>query len=316
MEYRKFGPTDMEISVTGFGCWAMGKWWWGEDVVDENSIAAVHRALDLGVNFFDTADVYGSGHSEETLGRALHGHREEVFIATKGGRYIGVDDMPTTNVTKEYLLRACEASLERLQTDYVDLYQIHWADEEHTPPEESMEAMVELQQAGKLRYIGVSNYNVEQIKRSMAVAELVSLQPPYNMLDRHIEDEILPFCRENDIGVLCYSPMARGLLTGKYDENVTFPESDHRSRHPEWQDEQLKRNIEAVRRMTEIAKEAGKTMPQLAVAWVLSRPAVTCALCGAKRPDQIEETTQAAGWQLSRDELARIDQIIEQTGAR
>ncbi len=315
MEYRKLGPTDMEVSVIGFGCWAMGKWWWGDDVVDQQSIAAVHRAVDLGINFFDTADVYGSGHSEQVLGQALRGHRDEVFVATKGGRYIGADDMPTSNVSKEYLLQACEASLKRLGTDYIDLYQVHWPDEENTAPEESMAAMVELQEAGKIRYIGVSNYNVEQMKKSMAIGQLVSLQPQYNMLDRHIEEQLLPFCRENGIGVLCYSPMARGLLTGKYDENATFPETDHRSRHPAWQGEQLRHNVEAVRRMAQVAEEAGKTMAQLAVAWVLSQPGVTCALCGAKRPDQIAETAGAAGWQLTAEQLVHIDRILKETGA-
>ena len=315
MEYRRLGTTELEVSEIGFGAWAIGKWWWGEDVVDEESVAAVHKALDLGITLFDTADIYGSGHSERVLGQALRGHRDQIIIATKGGRYLDEQENPHGNASKEYLLRACEASLKRLGTDYVDLYQIHFPDPEHTPVEESMEALIELQKAGKIRYIGVSNYNVEQMKRSRQVGDLASLQPPYSMLDREIEEDVLPFCRENNIGVLCYSPMARGLLTGKYNEATTFPESDHRSRIPRWQGDQLCRNVAAVREMTKIAEEAGKTMAQLAVAWVLSQPGITAALCGAKRPSQIEETAGAAGWKLTEAQLQRIDRIIEETGA-
>lgn len=315
MEYRQLGASDLNISVIGYGCWAMGKTFWGDDVVDEDSIAAVRKALGLGITFFDTAQIYGFGHSESVLGEALQGHpRDKVIIATKTGLQWDEEENIDRNSTREFVLSSIEGSLERLQTDYIDLFQVHWPDE-NVPIAATAAAMKQLYDAGKIRAVGVSNYSVEQMQEFMAVCPLHSLQPSYSMIRRNIEADALPFCREHKIGVLCYSPMARGLLTGKYDETATFPETDGRSKDGLWQGERLKKNIAAVREMTKLAEPHGKTMAQLAMAWVLSQPGITCALSGTKRPHQIEETAAAAGWRLGADVLGQIGQIIEREGA-
>lgn len=310
MQYRKLGSSDIEVSVIGFGCWAMGKAFWGEDVVDDETMAAVDRAIELDLRFFDTAQAYGCGHSERVLGKALARHdRKNVVIATKTGLSwdeagkIGNDSSP------EYVLRSCDESLERLGTDYLDLLQVHWPDK-NVPIAETADAMRQLYEAKKIRSVGVSNYSVEQMEQFMAVCPLHSLQPPYSMIRRDIEAEILPFCREHNIGVLAYSPMARGLLTGRYDETATFPPSDARSGDALWQGERLARNVAAVAEMRKLAEAAGKTMAQMALAWVTSQPGLSSALAGAKRPSQIEETAAAGEWTLDADLLAKIDEII------
>ncbi len=316
MEYRKLGNSDLEVSVIGFGCWAMGKRYWGDDVDDELSIRAVHRALDLGVNLFDTADCYGSGHAETVLGQAIKGHRDEMIIATKGARVWDPETLEITgsDISAKHMIEACNASLKRLGIDYIDLYQVHTS-YEGAPIEECAEALVKLQEEGKIRYIGVSNYPVEDIRRHMAKAPLASVQPPYNMLNRGIEKDLLPFCIEHNIGVLVYGPMAQGLLTGKYKKGDTWPETDLRHNNPRFHGERFERNLAAIERMKKIAERYGKTMSQLAVAWCLNQPGITVALCGTKRPEQIEETAGAAGWKLSEEDLAEIDRIIEETGA-
>lgn len=315
MEYRTLGASDLDISTIGFGCWAMGKTFWGDDVVDEDSIAAVKVALEAGINFYDTAQVYGLGHSETVLGQALKDYpRDQVIIASKTGLNWDDDENISNDNSPEYVLSSIEGSLERLRTDYLDLFQVHWPDEK-VPVVETAAAMKQLLDSGKTRAVGVSNFNVEQMTEFMSVCPLHSLQPPYCMIRRDIEAEILPFCREHNIGVLAYSPMARGLLTGKYDETATFPETDGRHADGLWQGERLKNNVAAVGEMTKIAEAAGKTMAQLAMAWVLSQPGLTCALSGTKRPHQIQETAAAAGWQLDADTLKQIDEIIERNGA-
>lgn len=315
MEYRRLGASSLDISAIGFGGWAMGKWMWGDDVVDDDSIAAIRKSLELGINFYDTAQVYGFGHSEIILGKALEGYpREQVIIASKTGLEWDDDAKVDRNSRPEYVLKTTRDSLERLQTDYIDLMQIHWPDEK-VPFEETAAAMKELCDAGTIRAVGVSNYSVEQMRRFMSACPLHSLQPPYSMLNRGIEAETLPFCRENNIGVLAYSPMARGLLTGKYDETATFPKSDARSGDGLWQGDRLKRNIAAVRELTALAETLDMTMAQLAMAWVLNQPGLTCALSGTKRPYQIEETAAAAGRVLSPDVLKQIDEILQRNGA-
>ena len=316
MQYRRLGDSRLDISVIGYGCWAMGKTFWGDDVVDEESLEAVRTSLDLGVTFFDTAQAYGYGHSERVLGRALQGvPRAEVIIATKTGlQWDDREESIDRNSSPEYLAGSLEDSLERLQTDYVDLYQIHWPDES-VPIADSAAGMKQLLDAGTVRAVGVSNYNVQQMQQFMAVCPLHSLQPPYSMLTRDIEADILPFCRENHIGVLAYSPMARGLLTGKYDETASFPQTDGRANSPMWQGDRLKRNVAAVNQMAGLARQHGKTVAQLALAWVTSQPGLTCALSGTKRPDQIRETAAAGDWQLDDAILAQIDEIIRQNDA-
>lgn len=240
MEYRKLGDSELEVSVVGYGCWAMGKRFWGDDVDDEESIRAVHRALELGITLFDTADVYGMGHSERVLGEALKGHRDEMIIATKGARVWDEETLEVTgsDISAGHIIKACNNSLARLGIDCIDLYQVHTS-YEGAPIEECAEALVKLQQEGKIRYLGVSNYSVPDMQRHIATAPLTSLQPPYNMLTRGIEEEILPFCIEHNIGTLVYGPMAQGLLSGKYREGATWPESDMRHNSPRFQGERF-----------------------------------------------------------------------------
>lgn len=313
MQYRNLGSSDLMVSEIGFGGWAMGKWMWGDDVVDDQSIAAVHRALELGINFFDTAAVYGAGHSERVLGKALLGRREEVIIATKCGRLCADDGSMCNDSRPASITAECEQSLRNLQTDHIDLYQVHWPDEA-VPFEDTMAALMELREQGKIRHIGVSNFTVPMMKRMMAAGELISLQPPYSLLRRGIEAEILLFCREHNLTVLAYSPMQRGLLTGKYGLGATFPQTDSRSRDPLFQGERLQQISAAVGQMSQMAAVHGKTASQMAIAWVLNQPGLTVALCGAKRASHIEESVGAAGWKLSAGELQKLDALFAGLG--
>ena len=309
MQYRQLDGTDLRVSEIGFGGWAMGKLFWGEDVVDEDSVAAVRRALDLGINFFDTAAVYGEGHSERVLAQALGTRRRDVVVATKCGRRRDAEGKLFNDSSRAGIRAECEQSLRNLQTDYIDLYQVHWPDEQ-TPFEDTMAALVELREEGKIRQIGVSNFTIPMMDRMRAAGPLVSLQPPYSLLRRDIEAELLPYCRGHNLAVLCYSPMQRGLLTGKYRPGATFPESDTRSRDPMFQGERLERIVDAVDKMAQMAAEHGKTAGQMAIAWVLNQPGVTVALCGAKRPHHIEESAGAAGWVLSAEEERRLRELF------
>jgi aryl-alcohol dehydrogenase-like predicted oxidoreductase len=309
MNYRRLGQTDMMASEIGFGGWAMGKLFWGEDVVDDDSRAAVRQALDLGINFFDTAPVYGAGHSERLLGEALAGHRDDVLIATKCGRHRTEEGVLYNDSSPAVIRAECEASLKRLRTEVIDLYQVHWPDEQ-TPFEDTMAALLQLRDEGKIRALGVSNFSVEMMQRMMSVGPLTSTQPPYSLLKRGIEAELLPFCREHSIAVLAYSPLQRGLLTGKYKPGAQFPESDTRSRDPLFQGEKLGQIAAAVEEMAALAAAYGKTAGQLAVAWVLNQPGLTVALCGAKRPHHIAESAGAAGWELDAELQAQLDLLF------
>jgi aryl-alcohol dehydrogenase-like predicted oxidoreductase len=313
MQYRKLGSSDLMVSEIGFGGWAMGKWMWGDDVVDDQSIAAVHRALELGINLFDTAAVYGEGHSERVLGKALLGRRDEVIIASKCGRICATDGSMHNDSSPGAINAECEQSLRNLQTDHLDLYQVHWPDES-VPFEDTMAALLKLREQGKIRHIGVSNFTVPMMERMMAAGELVSLQPPYSLLRRGIETEILPLCRQRNLAVLAYSPMQRGLLTGKYGPGATFPQSDSRSRDPLFQGERLAQIAAALEQMGQMAAAHGKTAAQMAIAWVLNQPGLTVALCGAKRASHIEESAGAAEWKLSADELQKLDALFAGLG--
>ncbi len=309
MEYRFLGNSDLEVSTICFGCWAIGKWGWGNDVDDANSIAAIHRALDLGINFFDTADVYGRGHSEEILAKALGRRRKEVIIATKVGNRWDESGRIWGDLSREYILKAVDDSLRRLQTEVIDLYQVHRPDE-NTPICETMEALLECVKAGKVRYIGLSNQTPEQIREYLKYGPVVSLQPPLNLLYRYAEVQLLPLCQEKNIGVIPYSPLARGLLTGKYDRPVSFPEGDFRRDYFLFMGEAFARNIKIVKALQKYAEAAGRPVSHLAIAWILAHPAVTSAIVGAKRPKQIEETAGAFDWKLGQDELKAIDRIV------
>jgi myo-inositol catabolism protein IolS len=303
MEHRTLGSAGPAVSVIGFGAWAAGGRNWGE-VNDDETVAAIRRSVELGSTFIDTAEVYGGGHSEEIVGEAVKDiPRDEVFIATKVS---GSDLSPSA------IRRAIDGSLRRLRLDHVDLYQMHWPDE-NVEVQDSMRALDDLKHDGKIRFIGASNFDVPRLQACLEVTHLDSLQPPLDMLQRDIEAAILPFCAEKGIGIVVYSPMAKGLLTGKYKPDDTFPEGDVRGIDSRFQGENFQRNLRIVDRLRPIAERHGKSMAQLAVAWTLTRPGVTVAIVGAKRPAQVEENVGAAGWSLGESDLQEVEGILAET---
>jgi aryl-alcohol dehydrogenase-like predicted oxidoreductase len=315
MKYRKLGKNGPEISVIGFGSWAIGgAGWissWGEQD-DELSIKSVHRALDAGITFFDTAAVYGLGHAEEIIGKALKSHRHEVVLATKCGLVWDEKGRIRRNGSYESIIREAENSLRRLGTDYIDLYQMHWPDTDtKAPVEETMRAMEKLVQDGKVRYVGVSNFDVPLLEAALKVRHVDSLQPPYSILRREAEKQILPFCEQNGIGVVAYSPLASGLLSGNYTVDKKFDKGDWRSRSREFKGEGLRRNLQVVDKLKTIAERLGVTLPQLAVAWVLAHPAVTAAIVGVRKPEHISGILKAADIELDEETVAEIRQIAE-----
>lgn len=314
IEKRRLGKAGPEITTVGFGSWAAGGPWrvgWGPQS-DDDSLAAIRRYLDLGGDWIDTAAIYGLGHSEEVVGRALRGRaRETVFVATKCGRVLGSDGAPTSDLRPNALRQQMEDSLRRLELDYVDLYQIHWPDpNEATPLEESWAALAALQDAGKCRYLGVSNFSAAQLARCEAIRHVDSLQPPYSLLRREIEAELLPWCAQNGTGVIVYSPMQAGLLSGSFDL-TRVAEDDWRRRNPFFQEPELSRHLALVERLRPIASRHGKTVGNLAVAWTLRNPAVTAAIVGARRAAQVEENLPAMGWHLSEAEAAEIESALD-----
>lgn len=301
MEYRKLGASDLEVSVIGYGAWGIGgaPFWSNEG--DHPSIASIKKAFDLGINFYDTAPVYGFGHSEKLIGQALKPVRDQVIIATKCGLLWDKPQLGAIRkcAQRDSIMKEVEDSLQRLDTDVIDLYQVHWPDVE-TSQQETMEALNKLQQQGKIRAIGVSNYSVDQMSECLKSGTIVSLQPEYSLLQRSIEAETVPFCIKNNIGIIAYSPLASGVLTGKYDKDTKF--SDWRSKGilGEFTGEAFARNIAKVDRLKELARQEGKTCGQMAVNWVLNQPGLTCALVGVKNPKQMEENISATGWSPQR----------------
>ena len=296
----------------GIGTWAIGGgdwvWGWGSQDADE-AIAGICRGVDLGVNWIDTAAVYGDGASEELVGRALKklSKVDRPIVATKCGRIMRDDGTIFGRLSRESVMTECEASLRRLGVEAIDLYQMHWPDPD-ADIEEGWAAMWELKKQGKVRHIGVSNASVAQMERLQAIHPVASLQPPYHMMARGVEDELLPFCGGNGIGVVCYSPMAKGLLTGAFSaERVAGLEnSDHRRKDPMFQSPRLERNLRVVEVLRLVAERHKRPMAQVAVAWVLRREEVTSAIVGVRKPSHIEETAGAAGWELQADDLAVI----------
>ena len=313
IEKRKLGKNGPDLTTIGFGAWAAGGPWkvgWGPQS-DEDSIAAIRRSIELGVNWIDTAAIYGLGHSEEVVGRAIQGlPREQFFIATKCGRVMHQDRSLHSNLRPESIRSEIDASLRRLGVDYVDLYQIHWPDNETgTPIEESWSTLASLQDQGKTRNLGVSNFDIPLMERCERIRHVDSLQPPYNLLRRDVEKEILPWCVRNGTGVVVYSPMQSGLLSGTFDISRVAPD-DWRRRNTFFQEPNLSRNLAIADRLRPIAEVHGKTVGQLAVAWTLMNPAVTSAIVGARRPEQVEENIGAMGWSLTPDEMAAIERIL------
>lgn len=305
--------TDLQITVVGLGAWAIGgNGWlngWGPQD-DADSIATIHQAIDRGMNWIDTAAVYGLGHSEEVVGRALKGMSQRPYVFTKCSR-VWDDPMTINSVLKaDSIRRECEDSLRRLQVETIDLYQIHWPRPDEDI-EEGWSTMAALQREGKVRHIGVSNFDVGQLKRAQAIAPITSLQPPYALVRREIEESVLPYCGEQQIGVIVYSPMVSGLLSGRMTRErvMNLPADDWRHRNAEFQEPRLTRNLELVEKLRQFAESRGVTAGAVAVAWALRHPAVTSAIVGARRPDQIDEIVAAAGVQLSDSEAAELEQI-------
>lgn len=314
MKREKLGWTDLELSVIGFGTWASGgagwKFSWGYQD-DDNTIKSIHTAIDKGVNWIDTAPVYGLGHAEEITGKAIKGIRKDLIIATKCGRRWSEDGKELYgNLKKQVIKKECEASLKRLCVDMIDLYQIHWPQPDEDI-EEAWQAISELIKEGKVRYAGVSNFSVEQMKRIVNINKIASLQPPYNILRREIEEKELPFCKENNIGVITYSPLERGLLTGKVTKEwvANLPDDDHRKKDVRFNEPQLSENMKIVDNLKKIGDRIGATVSQIAISWILRRPEITSVIVGARNPQQIEETVKAADIRLSNDIILKIDYI-------
>ena len=313
MQKRKLGHTDMELTTVGLGTWAIGGPWqfgWGPQDDDE-ARAAIAAALEHGINWIDTAPAYGLGHSEELVGQVLRRTKHKPYIATKCGLLWNDRKEKVTCLDPDSIRRECHASLERLGIETIDLYQMHWPD-----PEEGIEAaweeMARLLDEGKVRYIGVCNYRVAQLERISKIRPPVSLQPPYSMLRREVEDELLAYGAQHDMGILAYSPMQRGLLTGKFSHErfAGLAADDHRRRQPDFQEPQFSATLELVEPLQKIARRQGRTCAQLAVSWVLRRREVTAAIVGARRPSQIVETVHASDWNLSDEEIEAIEQLL------
>ncbi len=315
MHTRRLGNTDIEITPIGLGTWAIGGngWlngWGAQD--DQESIATIKRALNLGINWIDTAAIYGLGHSEEVVGKAIKG-RDRPLIFTKCARTWDDKGRITGNLKADSILREAEASLKRLDIDVIDLYQIHWPDPE-ADLEEGWSAMAQLKKEGKVRAIGASNFNVEQLQRAMRIAPVASLQPPYSLINSAVDKEILPFCQEHNIGVIVYSPMASGLLTGAMTKERVqdLPDDDWRKKSPEFTEPRLSRNLELANLLSDIGFPYNRTPGEVAIAWTLGNPAVTGAIVGGRHPRQIEELIGAAEFRLDELSIRQINKFLSE----
>ena len=310
MERRRLGRTDIELSVVGLGTWVFGGRWGGAD--DAESLAACHAALDAGVNWIDTADIYGQGRAERVIGQAVRDRRDEVVIATKGG--VAWELEPAFRIWREasadYLRMSVDRSLQALGVDVIDLYQVHWP-VGGVPADETIGALVELREAGKVRAIGVSNYHLPDLEATEGVAAIDSFQPGYHLFRREIEEGELPWCGRNGVGVIAYGPLAHGLLTGKMSASQTFPATDWRAESELFTDDAFPARVEAVAELDALAGECGRSgVAELAVAWVLRRPEVTAAIIGARTPAQATANAALAGRPLTADEEAAIDAVL------
>ena len=304
MEKRQLGQSELEVSVLTMGCWQAGLSQW-TGATDEDSIAAIRAAHGEGINFFDTAEAYGEGHSERIVGQALADVRDEVLIATKVG---------AGSLAPDKLVAACDASLERLGTDRIDLYQIHWPTgtwgSPIVPIADTMGALVKLKEAGKIRAIGVSNFNAHQIEEALQFGRIDSLQPPYSLFWRPFEfNGTNECCIKHNIGIICYSPLAQGLLTGKFSVSNRPAESDNRAHNSLFKGVTYERALEAVDALKPIAAKYQHTTGQLALQWLLSQPGVTSAIVGARTPDQVRDNARAASFHIAREDVAAIDKI-------
>jgi aryl-alcohol dehydrogenase-like predicted oxidoreductase len=319
MNTKRLGNSDLFITPIGFGAWAIGgsgwEFAWG-DQDDRDSVAAIHEALDAGVNWIDTAAVYGLGHSEEVVARALEGMSSRPYVFTKCSMVWDEHREISHSLKADSIRRECEASLRRLRVEAIDLYQIHWPDPDEDI-EEGWATLAALKEEGKVRHIGVSNFNVAQLTRAQAIAPITSLQPRYSLLHREIEKEVLPFAARENIGVIAYSPMASGLLTGAMtpERIAGLPADDWRRGHGDFREPRLSRNLKLVRLLRAIGDRHGRSPGEVAVAWVLRDPAVTGAIVGARRPGQVRGVVGAAEFRLSPREVAEIEEFSARVAA-
>ena len=332
MRTRVLGQSNIEASVVGLGTWAMGGWMWG-GTSEAESIAAIHAAVDEGISLLDTAPIYGFGLSEAIVGKAIRRCRDKVVLATKCSmvcdpnvgqfKFKSTTSGPDPNglitihiyLGPDSIRREVEGSLKRLQTDHIDLYQTHWQDAT-TPVADAMGALMELKQEGKIRAIGVCNAKVDQMQEYAAAGQLDSDQERYSMLDRKLEDEQLPYCRENNVAVLAYSPLALGLLTGKIGPDREFPVGDQRRMNMRFTKKNLQNVADLLETFKPIAERHGITLAQLVIAWTVHQPGVTHALCGARNIEQAAENAAAGRVELTDDEVRRIDQAIRESNVR
>tara|TARA_B100001123_G_scaffold431836_1_gene553875 strand:- start:1472 stop:2413 length:942 start_codon:yes stop_codon:yes gene_type:complete len=309
MEYRKLD--DLKVSVIGYGAWGIGGAPFWNNEGDNKSIESIKISYENGINFFDTAPVYGFGHSEKLIGKALKPFRDKVVLATKCGLRWEKESLNSLrkDASRKSILEEIDQSLRRLDTDWIDLYQVHWPDVE-TSQKETMETLLEIQNKGKIRYIGVSNYSAEQIKEILQYGRITSLQPEFSLLAREIEKDIAPLCLEKEIGIIAYSPLASGVLTGKYDKNTKFKDWRSKGIIGTFVGKGFVENISKVDLLKEVAQEEGKTCGQTAINWVLRQPGLTTALVGVKNSLQVEENLGAIGWQPSKENCKKIEEIF------
>lgn len=328
MKYRPIGDSDLQVSSICFGAWAIGGWMWG-GTDHKESISAIRASWDAGVTSIDTAPIYGMGLSEVLVAEALEGiPRDQVQILTKcalkwepveaGARIEGydMDGKPVRvfrHAGKESILRECEDSLRRLKTDYIDLYQVHWHDPS-TPIDETMEALVILSDQGKIRHASVCNYDEVQLEEALKTAPIVANQVPYSMVLRGIEERVVPFCMQQNLGILAYSPLQRGLLTGKIKENQSFPEGDHRDGNKFFQADFVRKTNQFLDLIRPIAEDKGASLTQLVLAWTLSQPGISMALVGARNAEQARHNALAADLSLDEEEIALISAHLMESG--
>jgi len=313
MQQRRLPGTELDLSVIGLGCWAIGGLWWGDDVRDDRSAGAIERALDLGVNWFDTAPLYGHGHADRLLVQTLGARRRDVILATKVGvRWDGPDPAlvghARSDLSAAWLRQDVDASLLRLGVDCIDLLQVHWPDQSGTPLQQSLQTLEDLRREGKFRYLGLCNYGAADL--ALAQGQVQALQTPYSLLRREFEASLQPWCRDHALGVLAYEPLCRGLLTGKFRATQRFAESDLRARDERFQGPRYLRALTVVSRLELVGKRLGVPVAALALGWVLRQPGVTAAIAGAKGPEQVAEHARVADV-LARDEVwPEIDRIV------
>jgi aryl-alcohol dehydrogenase-like predicted oxidoreductase len=315
MQRRRLGNSDLHVTPIGFGAWAIGGGGWAfawgpQD--DDDSVATIREAIDLGINWVDTAAVYGLGHSEEVVGKAVEGVTNRPYVFTKCARVWDANRQIGKSLKADSIRRECEASLRRLKVDVIDLYQVHWPE----PPEdldEGWQTMVKLKEEGKVRWIGVSNFSADQMERVAKYGPVTSLQPPYSMIRRDIEASVLPYCQAHDIGVIVYSPMQSGLLTGAWtrERHAALPADDwRREKNKHFQEPLFSRNLRLVELLRAIGGRHGKTAGEVAIAWTLRHPAVTGTIVGARKPGQLRELIGAAGWRVAPGEVEEIEAFL------